>query len=30
MLIDKIKGMYTIKPVAKAYHIAESKVAINM
>ena len=26
MMIDKIKDMYTIKPIVKTYNIAESKV----
>lgn len=29
MLIDKVKDMYTIKPMLKTYNIAESKVIVN-
>ena len=30
MLIDKIKDMYTIRPITKTYTIAESKIAVTM
>ena len=30
MLIDKVKDMYTIKPMVKTYNIADSKVSVNM
>ena len=30
MLIEKVKDMYTIKPMVKTYNIAESKIAVNM
>jgi quinol monooxygenase YgiN len=29
MLVDKIKDMYTKKPVLKTYNIAETKIVVN-
>lgn len=30
MLVDKIKDMYTIKPILKTYNIAESRITVPM
>jgi heme-degrading monooxygenase HmoA len=30
MLTDKIKDMYTIRPIVRTYNIAESKIAVTM